>query len=113
MFKFKSLVDLIEAVGDEYVLHIENGAFINVPVYETHKRGQNWMARVQKDPKSPGGLKREFAERARGDEYYYIVPKNWRVGDFVEFGADYFSSGGRRSRTRWYKKLIIDFIEKY
>lgn len=110
---------LVEAAleGDYFELPIEAGAFTDVPVFETHKRGKNWMARILPDPKSPGGLKREFAERARGDRkdkhYYYIVPKHWKVGDYIEFGADYYTSSGHHSPTRWYGVLVKKLPDKW
>lgn len=102
----EDLIDVVEAVGDEFVLEIENGAFVNVPIFSTHKRARVWMARVIKDPKAPGGLRREFAERARGEGYYYLVPRAWEVGDFVEFGADYYTGGGTKAPRRWYGVII-------
>ncbi|MCX7910007.1 MAG: hypothetical protein N2505_00275 [Endomicrobia bacterium] len=93
-----------------FEMEIENGAFITVPVYESHKRGKNWFARIEKNPRSPSGLDREFASHARG-EYYYIVP-NWNVGDVVEFGADYYTSGGRKHPYREYG-VIIEINKEY
>ena len=52
---------------------IEFGALSECPVWESHKRGKNWCAAITPDPKSPGGLARDFWEKAKGD-YYYLVP---------------------------------------
>lgn len=83
---------------------LEQGAMMSVPVYESHRRGRNWMAVIQKDPKSPGGLARTFMEQARG-EYFYLI-NGVKVGDPVEFGADYYSGSGKRSSTRWYGVVV-------
>lgn len=76
------------------------GALTQVPVYESHKRGKNWMAVIAPDPRSPGGLARTFLPHARG-EYYYLI-EALKPGDVVEFGADYYTSSGRKSAARWY-----------
>ncbi len=83
---------------------IEMGAMLGVPVYEEHHRGKNWMAVINKNPKAPNGLDRTFVEKGKG-EYFYIV-SNVKIGDVVEFGADYISSGGRRRTNRWYGVVI-------
>lgn len=81
---------------------VEDGALTQVPpgLWETHKRGKNWMATIAVDPKAPGGLARDFAEKAKG-ESFYILP-SLAIGQAVEFGADYYSGSGKPSRTRWY-----------
>jgi hypothetical protein len=81
-------------------LPIEDGALLKVPVYSHHKRGNNWLAVIWPDPASPGGLGRRFQRKGHGD-YYYLVGR-LKVGDTVEFAADYTSGGGNKSRTRWY-----------
>ncbi len=92
-----------EALGmvegdDDY--EIEDGALTQVPMWQTHKRGRNWFAAIASDPKSPGGLARTFAEKAKGASYY-IVP-DLAPGIPVEFGADYYSARGNPDRERWY-----------
>lgn len=94
-------------------LKVENNALTNVPIWEGHKRGKNWFAVISLDPLSPGGLKRKFAKKAKGD-YYYMMPDFLQVGDAVEFGADYYTGGGHRSANRWYgivTDISIDYIE--
>lgn len=81
-------------------LPVELGAFTNVPIHESHKRGKNWLAVITPDPRSPGGIGRAFATRAYG-KYYYIVPP-LEPGDAIEFGADYYTGGGRKVPRRWY-----------
>ncbi len=78
----------------------ENGAMTEVPCYETHRRGRNWMAIISPDPSAPGGLAREFVDRGRG-KYYYLVDETL-VDQPIEIAADYFSTGGNRSPKRWY-----------
>jgi hypothetical protein len=83
-----------------------DGALTQAPCWETHKRGKNWLARICVSPSSPGGLGRDFADKAKGDSYY-IIPDGWlSVGDAVEFGADYVSGGGRTTRDRWYGFVV-------
>ncbi|MGE4375072.1 MAG: hypothetical protein AB7D01_05120 [Methanoculleus sp.] len=83
-----------------YVAPVRDGAMLSAPVYEGHKRGKNWMATIAPDPAAPGGVARTFVPRGRG-EYYYIVSTDL-VGQPVEFGADYYSSRGKRDPKRWY-----------
>lgn len=83
---------------------LEQGAMLNVPVYESHRRGRNWMAIIRKDPKAPGGLARLFMEPAHGNYFYFV--DGIKVGAPVEFGADYYTGGGSRSATRWYGVVV-------
>jgi hypothetical protein len=89
----------IEWLGQR-VLGVEAGALTEVPVYESHKRGKNWLAVIQIDPTAPGGLRRTFQRRAYGD-YFYMIDGLAR-GMAVEFGADYYTGVGRKHATRWY-----------
>jgi hypothetical protein len=84
---------------------VELGALVEVPGYESHKRGTNWMASVRPDPRSPGGLARDFWERGRG-RYYYMVPAGLTPGDVLECGHDYTTGGGNRHRSREYGVVI-------
>lgn len=86
------------------ILPIEEGALTKAPVWESHKRGRNWLAIIKLDPASPGGLERHFVTRAHGDYYYMadeLVP-----GQPIEFGADYYTSGGRKNSTRRYYLIV-------
>lgn len=67
--------------------------------YRNHKRGKNWLARLDPADNSYGFSRAFMDERGKWD---------WRVLnakplDVVENGADYISSGGRRNqdRQRW------------
>ncbi|MEM4501562.1 MAG: hypothetical protein QW512_05470 [Thermofilaceae archaeon] len=80
-------------------LPIENGAFKDVPVYCSHKRGHNWMATFTIDK---NGLSRTFAPHAREAGYFYMVVHDWKLPAPVEFGADYYTNSGKRYPRRWY-----------
>lgn len=84
---------------------IEDGALIGVPCYESHKRGKNWMAIIAVNPRAPGGLDRDFVEKAKG-KAYYMVPSDFEPGTPIEFGADYYSGSGRKSTERWYGYVV-------
>lgn len=82
-------------------LSIEHGALTRCPVWEEHKRGTNWWAKIWTDPSAPAGLGRDFAVKARG-EFFYMVPTWAKPGVAVEFAGDYASAGGRKTRNRVY-----------
>lgn len=83
---------------EQFTSPLEQGAMEEVPIYESHRRGTNYLAKIWTDPSAPGGLGREFCRKAHGDYYYFVT--NLKVGDPVEFGADYTSSGGNKNRRR-------------
>lgn len=85
-------------------LKVENGAIMEAPIYEPHRRGKNWCAIIHNDPRGPGGIGRRFLEKARGD-YLYMLG-DLKRGDAIEFGADYSSTSGKRSPKRWYGIVI-------
>jgi hypothetical protein len=89
---------------------VELGALKEVPVYESHKRGKNWLAVIEKDPTAPGGLKRSFQPSAKG-EYHYMINGLSR-NDVVEFGADYYTSNGGKRTARWYG-VVTDVTEDH
>ena len=93
---------------DEDTWKIEDGALTQCPVWESHKRGKNWMASISINPASPGGLDRSFFAKAKGDSYYLIGVDGSSLspGDAIEFGADYYSGSGRPSRDRWYGCVV-------
>jgi|GEM_PF-3174384 len=84
-------------------LEIETGCINNFN-FETHKRGKNWIATVQKDRKSPGGLAREFWQRGSGS--WCAIPTDLAAGDVLEFAGDYYSGGGSKRPQREYVKVI-------
>lgn len=96
-------------VEGDIALRVEDGALASIPrgYWESHSRGKNWMALISSDPTKPGGLDRTFTQKAKGD-LYYMLPF-WMAGDAVEFGADYYSGGGRKSPKRWYGFFVRSF----
>ena len=82
---------------------VKSGCLAEAPIWESHKRGKNWLAVITPSPAAPGGLERSFARRAKGDCFFFI--DDIEVGSPVEFGADYYSGGGRKSSNRWYGVL--------
>jgi hypothetical protein len=94
-----------EALGltsGQIALGVVEGALAEVPAgcWESHKRGKNWLAVIATDPKSPGGLHRDFCDKAKG-AYYYLID-GLKGGDPIEFGSDYYSGSGKPSRNRRY-----------
>lgn len=88
----------------EFDYAVENGAIMRVPCYDTGRRSKNWMAVITVDPAKPGGLDRDFAEKAHGDAYYMLPDLS--PGDALEFGADSYSSRGRKSPERAYRIVV-------
>lgn len=86
-------------------------ALIEVPIFEKHRRGKNWLAIISVEPTAPGGLGRKFCPRGNG-ECVYIIEQLSRF-DAVEFGADYLTWSGNTARKRWYGVVIdirFDFV---
>jgi hypothetical protein len=95
-----------------FTSELVQGAMCSVPIYESHKRGTNWLAVIHVDPESPNGLGRDFCRKAKGEFYYFT--DNLKENDAIEIGADYTSSGGNKSRRRQYglvKSISADKIE--
>jgi hypothetical protein len=90
---------------------IELGALAECPVWESHTRGKNWCASITPDPKSPGGLSRAFWERAKGDYFYLLPDSPPTLGTVLEFGADSYSAGGRKSPKRRYCVVTACSVE--
>ena len=91
----------LDSEGFAMMLRVELRALLDCPVWEKHSRGKNWCASISKNPQAIGGIGREFWEKARGD-YYYMVPTGLKPGTPLEFGADYHSSGGRKTPKRFF-----------
>jgi hypothetical protein len=89
-------------MADSIVLKLPcaNGALLQVPLFEKHHRGTNWMAVIDVDGTSPGGLGRKFIDRGKGECFYLI--EQVQLFDPIEFGADYTTSVGKRYRKRWF-----------
>jgi len=77
-------------------------------LHESHKRGRNWVATVVCDKGQPGGLRRTFWANGTGS---YVAP-SCEPGDYVEVAADYFSSGGSRSRRRKFFRVLAVDVEQ-
>lgn len=92
--------DIVKAKSDFEKIKVEQSHMMDAPIFETHNRGKNWLAVIEKDPKAPGGLGRKFKDKGKGDFYYSI--SGLKPGDAVEFGADYYSGSGRKNSRRWY-----------
>ncbi len=77
-----------------------NGALLDAPIWEEHKRGSNWAAIIGVDPVMPGGLSRRFIERGRGVCKYLSE----KIGTFdaVEFAGDYYTFSRDKQQNRWY-----------
>jgi hypothetical protein len=86
-------------------LPIEEGYLTEAPVFETHKRGKNWMALISNDPKSPGGIGRKFFERGNGKYIYDTSAVELYMP--LEFGADYYSGGGNKQACRRYGVVLV------
>lgn len=103
----RALAEKKESMGgtaDDYLCRTEHGAIMNVPCWESHSRGKNWLAVITPSPTSPGGLERTFAAKAKGDAFYLVPALS--VGDAVEFGADYYTGSGKKSAERWYGFVV-------
>lgn len=81
-----------------------NGALLEVPVYEQHARGTNYLAIIDIDPSMPAGLARIFSKKGRG-ACLYIIDQMTQF-DALEFAADYTTSVGTKQRHRWYGVVI-------
>jgi hypothetical protein len=88
------------------VLRVLNRGLLDVLVWHKHHRARNWVAVVTPDPSIAGGLIRDFFPRASGGFAKAIVPEDLVEGAVLEFGADYVSCSGNRTRTRLYAIVI-------
>lgn len=89
---------------DPLRMAVANGALLEVPLFEKHQRGTNWMAVIDVDGTCPGGLSRQFLDRGKGECFYLI--EQVMLFDAIEFGADYTTSVGRRHRKRWFGVVV-------
>jgi hypothetical protein len=95
----------MNAVKPEPVrMTVANGALLEVPVFEKHQRGKNWMAVIDIDGTCPGGLSRKFIDRGRGECFYLI--EQVTLFDSIEFGADYITSMGKKWNKRWFGVVV-------
>lgn len=94
------------------ILPIEMGACAkaDLPRYCEHKRGTNWFAVIAKNPSAPGGLDRQFCQKANG-AYGYML-NVLKVGDVIENAGDYTSGGGNRSRGNRFYGMVTAISEE-
>ena len=100
--ELNSMQKCFEEVEPETVrLPLDKGCIDSALVcYEKDKRGKNWVATVEHDPKSPGALSRDFWKR--GSASYVVVPKDLKEGDVLEFAAEYYTSIRNSNQNRRY-----------
>ena len=91
-------------------LQVLGGALTQVPCYESHFRGRNWMAKIQPNAHAVGGWDREFAKTGRGKEMLYLVSDLF-PGNVIEFGADYYTSFDKKKPFRKYC-IVLDRTEE-
>lgn len=106
---------MIDGMTEPRALTCANGALLEVPVFETHFRGTNWLAVIDIDGTMPGGLARRFIDRGKGACYY--LTEKLALFDAVEFGADYTTGVGTKKPKRWYGVIVAMtddalFVEK-
>jgi hypothetical protein len=104
MSTLKSVETIVEA--GVYDVTFCDGKWITwAAVYEGHTRGKNWAARVKRDHGKPGGLDRAFLAPSKAPGACYnmdgLVPL-----DIVEYGADYYASGGKKHPARAYALVV-------
>jgi hypothetical protein len=107
----QSFRDTEIGMSENLQLTVVNSALLEVPVFENHFRGQNWLAVIGIDPCCPGGLSRRWLPKANGGGY---IVTDIQLHDPLEFGADYKTSLGRKHPKRWYGVVIekrIDSVE--
>jgi hypothetical protein len=80
------------------IVKIEDGTIPNHK-YHDHKRARNWVAVVQRDMSKPGGLDRQFLQRAPG---HRVFVEGVEVGEVLEFAGDYYSAKGSQKPDREY-----------
>ena len=71
--------------------------------YEKSEQGKNWVATVEHDKESPGGLSRDFWKR-RGTSFV-VVPDDLVEDEILEFAADHINRRGMRQRNRKYVRI--------
>lgn len=85
-------------------LPVANNALLEAPIYESHRRGSNWLAVIDVDATMPGGLSRRWAPRGKGDCLYMV--EQVALFDPVEFAADYTTSVGDKRQNRWHGVVV-------
>ena len=89
----------------DHLLRIENGILVDPPIWEDHRRGKNWLAKIGPGSRVQGKLTRQFFSWGPTAKSYSVGGK-LTPGDCVEFGADYYSGTGRKTGKRWYGVVL-------
>ena len=77
----------------------EGGKVAEMPIFESHRRGRNWVAVLGvKD----GKVQRQFVDRSGRNFRLDQVP----VGAVIEIGADYYTGSGRQEPRRLYLRYL-------
>ncbi|RLC87695.1 MAG: hypothetical protein DRJ03_05315 [Chloroflexi bacterium] len=77
----------------------ESGKVAEMPIFESHRRGRNWVAMLGvKD----GKVHRQFVDRSGRNFRLDQVP----VGVVIEIGADYYTGSGRQEPRRLYLRYL-------
>lgn len=97
---------VLKLAGADGVIRLvcAGGAMLEVPIWESHARGTNYLAVIDVDATMPAGLSRRFVNRGRGECYY--LTEQLTPGDAVEFAGDYTTSVGKRKRERIYGVIV-------
>lgn len=104
--QFAAVLEEIAGVVENFSYAIEDGCVEN-HIFESHKRGTNWIATVKPNRASPGGLDRDFwAKGSGGGRWCKIPPSGLRRGDLIEFAGDYSSTRGNKTRDRSYVLVL-------
>ncbi len=86
-------------------LEIDQGTIQNIAhTFGQFGRVKNWVAIVTKDYTAPGGLHRDFFKRGPQDRVF--LPADLASGQWLEFGGDKVTSGGKRKNKRQYREVV-------
>ncbi len=91
--------ETMEMIEMKEFKYIEEGLIEN-PHYESHKRGRNWASKIT------GKNSVEFQRENLRQIQNKISISNIQVGDAIELGGDYISSGGNRRPDRGYYLIL-------
>lgn len=64
-----------------------------------------WGARIERDPHAKGGYDRRWLDRDRRASYDFIVPRNLRVGEIIEWGGK--SKRGKDEARRYWRVIHV------
>lgn len=84
-------------------IKIIDGMLENI-CYSTHKRAHNWIAVVEEDKASAGGLRREFLRK--GAHGWCHFSQDIQAGRFLEFAGDRYTMSKQRRENRQYRKIL-------